>query len=112
MNVLTHQQRLSKLQELQRRIDDEIQAIRTAQRRAGAQRASAELDVQRERARGKHRRGQTFECGTEQGYQQHRARYRDHGTGVWPLPADDPCGCKAAHAEHQRLREATKGGAA
>lgn len=37
--------------------------------------------------------------GTERGYQRHR-RHRDN----WPLPDDDPCGCKAAHAAHEAFR--------
>jgi hypothetical protein len=32
-------------------------------------------------------------CGTERGYQWHRYNDRDN----WPLPLDDPCGCRAAH---------------
>lgn len=37
-------------------------------------------------------------CGTEAGYQWHRHQWRKHRIGTWPLPADDPCGCRAAHA--------------
>ena len=40
-------------------------------------------------------------CGTEQGYQRHRYLARKGADGaVWPLPVDDPCGCRAAHAAH------------
>jgi hypothetical protein len=39
---------------------------------------------------------------TERGYQWHRYWRVD-----WPLPSDDPCGCKAAHAAHEALRKAT-----
>jgi septal ring factor EnvC (AmiA/AmiB activator) len=35
-------------------------------------------------------------CGSDAGYHWHRTH------GPWPLPADDPCGCRAAHAEHVR----------
>lgn len=42
-------------------------------------------------------------CGTERGYHQHRHDARK-GRGEWPLPADDPCGCRAAHAAHQLFR--------
>jgi hypothetical protein len=38
--------------------------------------------------------------GTEAGYQWHRYRHKKHSEGEWPLPADDPCGCKAAHRAH------------
>lgn len=39
-------------------------------------------------------------CGSEQGYQWHR-----HKRINWPLPADDPCGCRAAHREHWHLAQ-------
>lgn len=45
-------------------------------------------------------------CGTEQSYQWHRYHEPEH----WPLPADDPCGCRLAHTEWNRLR--TKGAVA
>jgi hypothetical protein len=44
-------------------------------------------------------RDQEVDHGTERGYQWHRHQYRKHGA-PWPLPADDPCGCKAAHRAH------------
>jgi hypothetical protein len=52
-------------------------------------------------------------CGTERGYQWHRYNDRDN----WPLPADDPCGCRAAHAaqswfQSQIKRRQQKGAAA
>lgn len=47
-------------------------------------------------------------CGSEQSYQWHRYHERDQ----WPLPADDPCGCRQAHAEWNRLREAIAQGEA
>lgn len=37
-------------------------------------------------------------CGSERGYQWHRYHDRDN----WPLPDEDPCGCRAAHREHVR----------
>lgn len=40
-------------------------------------------------------------CGTERGYQWHRHNDRSN----WPLPADDPCGCRAAHRAHYMFRE-------
>lgn len=45
------------------------------------------------------------ECGTERGYQKHRhAARKGAASAVWPLPADDPCGCRAAHREHEAVR--------
>lgn len=35
-------------------------------------------------------------CGTERGYHWHRTH------GPWPLPTDDPCGCRAGHAAYVR----------
>lgn len=43
-------------------------------------------------------------CGTEPSYQWHRTQWRRRGLGTWPLPADDPCGCRAAHAAHRAFR--------
>lgn len=43
-------------------------------------------------------------CGTEQGYQWHYDHFRKRGKGKWPLPADDPCGCRAAHSAHETAR--------
>ena len=43
------------------------------------------------------RRGVKPLCGTEKGYQFHR-----HDRDNWPLPKDDPCGCRAAHSAHAR----------
>lgn len=41
--------------------------------------------------------GSTSEaCGTERGYHWHRTH------GPWPLPAEDPCGCRAGHAAYVR----------
>ncbi len=39
-------------------------------------------------------------CGTEAGYQWHRY----HEKASWPLPSDDPCGCRQAHRQHYRDR--------
>lgn len=46
------------------------------------------------------RRGAKPPCGTEKGYQWHRYHDRDN----WPLPADDPCGCRAAHRDFARAQ--------
>jgi hypothetical protein len=37
-------------------------------------------------------------CESERGYHWHRTH------GPWPLPPDDPCGCRAAHAAYVRDR--------
>lgn len=39
-----------------------------------------------------------FEHGTEKGYQRHRV------VGPWPIPAEDECGCRQAHAAYMRKR--------
>lgn len=44
------------------------------------------------------------QCSTERGYQRHRYEARK-GRESWPLPPDDPCGCRAAHAAHEALRK-------
>lgn len=46
------------------------------------------------------------DCGTEWGYRWHRR----HDPDNWPLPPDDPCGCRAAHTEW--TRDNRKGAAA
>lgn len=85
--------RIADLRSLQQRIADEIEV------------AAAELrEVTRPPDRKYRRRGIRPDCGTETGYQWHRY----HEAHAWPLPTDDPCGCRAAHAEHQRIRDAIK----
>lgn len=39
-------------------------------------------------------------CNTETAYQWHRNNEPDN----WPLPTDDPCGCRAAHRAHEAFR--------
>lgn len=48
------------------------------------------------------------ECGTESGYQRHKYLWRTRKEGVWPLPKDDPCGCRAGHARHEAQRVARR----
>lgn len=78
--------RLRALEALRRRVDAEIRGIQHS------------LD-----GFARQRRPKTIapECGTESAYQWHRYHQRDN----WPLPADDPCGCRAAHRDHTRTRE-------
>lgn len=40
-------------------------------------------------------------CGTPAGYQWHRYHEPDR----WPLPKDDPCGCRAAHNQQRRIKD-------
>lgn len=51
------------------------------------------------------KRESAAECGTEQGYQQHRRKGRSGGDD-WPLPKGDPCGCRRAHTAWERDRVA------
>lgn len=88
--------RLRKLGHLQSAVANEIQAIRI------------ELAVKpRPTSKGPRiRRPKNARppCGTDSGYQWHRY----HDPENWPLPAEDPCGCKAAHSLRLRLREAER----
>lgn len=43
-------------------------------------------------------------CGTDEGYFWHRYHDRDN----WPLPKEDPCGCRAAHRQYERIRTAER----
>lgn len=40
------------------------------------------------------------ECGTRKGYNTHRY-LASKGIGEWPLPDDDPCGCREAHRAYE-----------
>ena len=73
--------RLSKLAELRRRIDEEMVIL-------------SEYVISTPK------RGERPPCGTERGYQWHRY----HDADNWPLPKDDPCECRAAHAAFERAR--------
>ena len=54
----------------------------------------------RRRRRSRHIRP---ECGTEAGYQWHRYQAKkDPENHPWPLPAEDVCGCRAAHNKRWR----------
>ena len=44
-------------------------------------------------------------CGSEKAYQWHR---RFGPRDEWPLPVDDPCGCRAAHTASERARRTAK----
>lgn len=80
--------RLEDLYRLRLRVDEEIAAAERAQA-FGAQ------------PRQRRSRYDIPTCGTETAYQRHRTRRED-------LPVDDPCGCRAAHAEHNRIQEANR----
>ena len=76
-------QRLRKLETLRSKVDLEIEAARTDLRA-----------LRQNRSKNDPRPA----CATEAGYQWHRYHERDN----WPLPKDDPCGCRAAHRAHFR----------
>lgn len=85
-------QRLRDLAALQRRVADEIEQTQAALARHAADR--------------RHYRPRNVKpaCGTESAYHWHRYHEPDN----WPLPKNDPCGCRAAHAEVVRIRKAEK----
>lgn len=43
-------------------------------------------------------------CGTDTGYQWHRYNEPEN----WPLPPEDPCGCRAGHRHARRVKDAEK----
>jgi hypothetical protein len=91
--------RLRDLAALQARVDAEVASIRAALLKAGDERT-------------RRSRFQRPACATESGYQWHRHQARKGAEGaVWPLPEDDPCGCRAAHraASRERTRERRAG---
>lgn len=92
-HVARLRKRVDDLASLQQRVADELVAARNELREA-----------RRPPQRKTRTRGRRPDCGTERGYQWHRY----HEARAWPLPADDPCGCRAAHAEHQRIKDAIK----
>lgn len=57
------------------------------------------------RAKSKPKRRPKPPCGTERGYQWHRNQARTGRSDAWPLPDDDPCGCRAAHLAHFHARK-------
>jgi hypothetical protein len=85
--LVTADQRLRDLLALRAQVDREIAATKER------------LDVDRPRVR--RSRHVQPPCGTPEGYQWHRYNQPDQ----WPLPKSDPCGCRAAHAADQRVRD-------
>jgi ribosomal protein S12 methylthiotransferase accessory factor YcaO len=90
-------QRVRKLTRLRRQIDAELADLNA---QIAAIEALDEL-AQAKASREKYKRGSRKPCGTEEGYQWHRHWERDTN---WPLPKEDPCGCRAAHRERERQR--------
>lgn len=82
---MTPAQRLARLYQLQERLEAEILAAEAIAR-------------QSPRRVKKRSRYDVPECGTESAYQRHR----HYGTIPGP---DDECGCRAAHAAHNRELE-------
>lgn len=73
--------RLSQLAQLRRRVEEEMVVLS-------------------EHVVGIPKRGEKPPCSTERGYQWHR----HYKAPEWPLPADDPCGCRTAHAAFNRAK--------
>lgn len=81
-------QRLLKLKALRSQVAAEIRAV------------ESDLGIRRHRSK-----YAPPSCGTASGYQWHRYQWqKDPENNQWPLPPDDPCGCRAAHANQKRLR--------
>jgi len=94
--------RLRELLELKRRIDTEIADLHDKiEDRRERQRIAKLLELKPPPRRSPK---EPADCGTETGYQRHKYLARKFGEGVWPLPAGDPCGCRAAHARHEARR--------
>lgn len=84
---MMREERLEKLRALRAKVADEVTREEIA------------LGIRRTR-RSRHVRP---DCGTEAGYQWHRYRAKKDPVGhPWPLPPDDPCGCREAHAKQWR----------
>lgn len=87
--VLTLRARLRQLRDLQRRVAHEIDVV------------TDQLAIHTDGRRIYRSRHRKPPCGTEAGYQWHRYNEPDN----WPLPKDDPCGCRAGHARRRRIAE-------
>lgn len=103
------QERRAKLRALRKRLDDEIRVLEVelgqydAAERAETERVARNAANRRWRAKRREaaklvEAATSDRCGTAAGYDWHRIN------GPWPLPIDDPCGCRAAHAEAERAR--------
>lgn len=79
--------RLRELEDLRRRVTVQINEL---------QDRLVEMDADVARRR----RVRRPACGTDAGYHWHRYNEPDR----WPLPVEDPCGCRAAHATRRRVR--------
>lgn len=98
MPVTSTTDRLLDLYQLRLRVDREIADLERDQRRTAPPRTYRPRNVRPA-------------CGTEPGYQWHRHQGRS-GRAEWPLPDDDPCGCRAAHREHRAIEDANRRAAA
>jgi hypothetical protein len=80
--------RLEKLKALRVQVNGEIRKV------------EADLGIRRRRSK-----YDPPECGTNEGYYRHRwLAKKDPDTHPWPLPKDDSCGCRAAHAATERSK--------
>lgn len=89
--------RIRALSALRKRADDEIVVLRHQLALLG----DVVTDVRAGRDEGTASRPR---CGTDAGYCWHRY----HEPENWPLPPDDPCGCRAAHTARMRVKEAAR----
>lgn len=84
--------RMRELKALRTRVADEILLIDAE---------LARIDGTNRRRRSRHIKPS---CATDEGYHWHRYNEPDN----WPLPKNDPCGCRAAHSAHERVKAAER----
>lgn len=89
----TPEERLVELRRLVRRVEREIEDVERQIARRG-----------RGRVQRRSRYAAVPDCGTEAKYHWHRANEPDN----WPLPVEDPCGCRAAHSRHESEHRAAR----
>lgn len=94
-----------KITPTERRLRNRIADLRTLEGRINIELQQARLDLNAylaERRAPQIRRSRYVRppCGTEAGYQWHRHNEPDR----WPLPVEDPCGCRTAHRAHGRAK--------
>ena len=93
MTELEKRARLRKLKALRAQVNSEISKVET------------DLGIRRHRSK----YDEPPSCGTNAGYYRHRyLAKKDPENNPWPLPKDDPCGCRAAHGANWRRRSDNK----
>lgn len=101
----THQQlrvRIQELKALQSRVADELLVAEQELAAITAHEAAQAKAARAATAAATHRAATRPECPSEPGYQWHR----QHEPHNWPLPYDDPCGCRNAHRLFNQLKVA------